>query len=231
MVQQNNAQRRVMMPQQGMPHQGIPQQGMQQQAMQQQQGIPPGMPSQMPQQVPSQGMQGMQQGMQQPLVPHMSSMGQSPHGQTAMQAIPMQSAGMGSTGHREPGQVQAHPHSQVQPGMMQSSGMMGGMIPAGGGQPSGGMMMQGGGGVVQPDFHKDGGMQDSDEEKVSPCSMVSATGNFSPDHPHPRAHCVVRPFLVSNERVGSEEGGNNEGYCPNCFCYVCEVKASECQVP
>jgi len=72
-----------------------------------------------------------------------------------------------------------------------------------------------------------GGMQDSDEEDS--CLVVGQTGTFSSDLPHARAHCANRPFQVTKERVGQEEGGNNEQFCPNCFCYVCDVKASECQ--
>ena len=240
-MQQNPPQRRVMMPQQGMGHQGMQQQGMQQQ----------GMAPQMQQPVGSQGMQVMPQpAMQQPMASHMSSVAQSPHGQTPMQAIPVQGPGMG--GSSGPGQGQ-----QMQAGMMPSSGMGNMMMQGGGGNGGGngggggvgggggggggggmglgggsGILMQGGGGSggAQPDMLKDAGMQDSDEEKPQACVLLSSTGSFSADLPHPRAHCMVRQFLVSNDRVGSEEGGNNEGYCPNCFCYVCDVKASECQV-
>ena len=58
--------------------------------------------------------------------------------------------------------------------------------------------------------------------------IVGCSGNFGADLPHARAHCVNRPHRVVKERVGTE-GDNNAQYCPNCFCYVCDVRASQCQ--
>ena len=37
------------------------------------------------------------------------------------------------------------------------------------------------------------------------------------DLPHPRHECVAKPFQK-----------NPEEFCPNCYCYVCDIKASEC---
>lgn len=59
--------------------------------------------------------------------------------------------------------------------------------------------------------------------------IVSQSGTFSSDMSHPRAHCVKYPFKVVKERVGLEGADGNETYCENCFCYVCDSKASECQ--
>ncbi|EKX31895.1 hypothetical protein GUITHDRAFT_82731, partial [Guillardia theta CCMP2712] len=70
------------------------------------------------------------------------------------------------------------------------------------------------------------GSQEADEDDLV---IVGSTGTFSSDLPHARAHCVNRPFRSTKERVGKEEGGNNEMFCPNCFCYVCDVKASDCK--
>ena len=70
-----------------------------------------------------------------------------------------------------------------------------------------------------------GGMHDSDEDELV---IVGCSGTFSADLPHARAHCVNRPHRVVKDRVGVE-GDNNASYCPNCFCYVCDVKASHCQ--
>ena len=69
-----------------------------------------------------------------------------------------------------------------------------------------------------------GGMQDSEEDELV---IVGCSGTFSADLPHARAHCVNRPHRIVKDRVGVE-GDNNEQYCPNCFCYVCDVKASQC---
>ena len=41
--------------------------------------------------------------------------------------------------------------------------------------------------------------------------------NALSDLPHPRHECVVKPFKK-----------NPEEFCPNCYCYVCDIKASEC---
>jgi hypothetical protein len=76
--------------------------------------------------------------------------------------------------------------------------------------------------------------QDQDEASSTPGMNSSAPAPtpraFNPDLPHPRSHCLVRPFKMGKERTGQEGGTGNEQYCPNCLCYVCDVKASECQV-
>lgn len=52
---------------------------------------------------------------------------------------------------------------------------------------------------------------------------------FDPEQPHFRAHCFVRPFKMCKKRVGLQGNQGNEQYCPNCYCFICDVKASECQ--
>ncbi|KAJ1483774.1 hypothetical protein T484DRAFT_1799074, partial [Baffinella frigidus] len=59
--------------------------------------------------------------------------------------------------------------------------------------------------------------------------ITSQSGSFSADLPHARAHCVTYPFMITKERAGAAGGQKNEQFCNNCFCYVCDVKASECQ--
>ena len=80
------------------------------------------------------------------------------------------------------------------------------------------------GGQVAQTEAPNGGMQDSEEDELV---IVGCSGTFSADLPHARAHCVNRPHRIVKDRVGVE-GDNNEQYCPNCFCYVCDVKASQC---
>ena len=59
--------------------------------------------------------------------------------------------------------------------------------------------------------------------------ILSQSGTFSSDLPHARAHCTKKPFKIVKDRLGEEGGQGNEQYCENCFCYVCDVRASECQ--
>ncbi len=59
--------------------------------------------------------------------------------------------------------------------------------------------------------------------------ITGQSGTFSADLPHARAHCMMKPFKLVRDRVGVESGDGNETFCANCFCYVCDVKASECQ--
>lgn len=40
---------------------------------------------------------------------------------------------------------------------------------------------------------------------------------------------MTYPFMITKERAGAAGGQKNEQFCNNCFCYVCDVKASECQ--
>jgi len=56
---------------------------------------------------------------------------------------------------------------------------------------------------------------DDDEE----IKFIGETGkNALSDFPHPRYDCVMKPFAKGPE-----------AFCSNCYCYVCDVKASECE--
>eukprot|EP00198_Chlamydomonas_reinhardtii_P010077 XP_001699414.1 predicted protein [Chlamydomonas reinhardtii] len=50
------------------------------------------------------------------------------------------------------------------------------------------------------------------------------------DFPHPRPDCVSYRFKAgaSNGSGGPAADAANWKHCPNCYCYVCDVKASEC---
>ena len=63
------------------------------------------------------------------------------------------------------------------------------------------------------------GDDDGDDIEIVGGNMVTAA-----DMPHQREACTRFPFkyhYLKNSAV-------NESYCSNCYCYVCEVKASEC---
>ena len=42
--------------------------------------------------------------------------------------------------------------------------------------------------------------------------------------PHMRCHCTLKPFNLQNTR-----DENNKKTCEQCFCYVCDKKAGECE--
>ena len=51
------------------------------------------------------------------------------------------------------------------------------------------------------------------------CAIVGSKGqNALVDFPHSRANCVSRPFT-----------GDKLVHCDNCYCYVCDIPASECK--
>jgi hypothetical protein len=61
--------------------------------------------------------------------------------------------------------------------------------------------------------------EDNGEDDDEEIKFVGATGkNPLSDFAHPRYDCIIKPF--------SREPTN---FCPNCYCYVCDVKASECE--
>ena len=72
--------------------------------------------------------------------------------------------------------------------------------------------------VVDVDADDNGNGWDMDVVAVGGDNMLVAG-----DMPHPRETCTK--FLFSKHPTAS-----NERFCPNCFCFVCETKASECQV-
>eukprot|EP00529_Nitzschia_sp_RCC80_P017439 CAMPEP_0113448776 /NCGR_PEP_ID=MMETSP0014_2-20120614/4944_1 /TAXON_ID=2857 /ORGANISM="Nitzschia sp." /LENGTH=835 /DNA_ID=CAMNT_0000340005 /DNA_START=16 /DNA_END=2523 /DNA_ORIENTATION=- /assembly_acc=CAM_ASM_000159 len=69
--------------------------------------------------------------------------------------------------------------------------------------------------------------------------IVGRTGlNALEDFPHSREHCVVHP--MNSSYGGGGGGGSAAGaagasaavtlkHCPNCYCYVCDIHASDCQ--
>mmetsp|Transcript_9063 Transcript_9063/g.22173 ORF Transcript_9063/g.22173 Transcript_9063/m.22173 type:complete len:178 (-) Transcript_9063:272-805(-) len=58
-----------------------------------------------------------------------------------------------------------------------------------------------------------------DDENDEEIEVVAETGkNPLSDFPHPRYDCVLK--LFSKDPVT---------FCSNCYCYVCDVKASECK--
>lgn len=58
---------------------------------------------------------------------------------------------------------------------------------------------------------------DDDEE----FEIVATKGqNALADFPHSRANCVTHPFASADKKT----------HCDNCYCYVCDMPAAECQV-
>lgn len=64
---------------------------------------------------------------------------------------------------------------------------------------------------------------DGDEE----IQVLGGNMNFASNMPHPRESCTVHPFV--NPRQSSKTSGNMQ-HCPNCYCYVCQVKADDCSM-
>jgi len=48
--------------------------------------------------------------------------------------------------------------------------------------------------------------------------------------PHMRQHCTEKPFQSIANTTYAAQRGNNKNYCEDCYCYVCDVKASDCAV-
>jgi len=64
-------------------------------------------------------------------------------------------------------------------------------------------------------------VQNDDDEDIAFVGCSGGTITFS-DMPHPRDSCFAFPFSMQ----GSPS--SNEKFCHNCYCYVCDTKASEC---
>ncbi|KAG2449316.1 hypothetical protein HYH02_005471 [Chlamydomonas schloesseri] len=60
------------------------------------------------------------------------------------------------------------------------------------------------------------------EEDVMVTGMVGQVVTL--DFPHPRSDCAGHPF----SRTAGGVAAANASRCPQCFCYVCDVRASEC---
>ena len=59
----------------------------------------------------------------------------------------------------------------------------------------------------------------TDEYEDDEIKIIGETGkNPLSDFAHPRYDCVIKPFSK-----------DPEAFCPNCYCYVCDVHASECE--
>jgi hypothetical protein len=65
-----------------------------------------------------------------------------------------------------------------------------------------------------------GKTNDKDDDEDLMCLGSAGGSNAFVDFPHARAHCLVQPF----------ERGNFNSFCPNCFCYICDVRAGDCTV-
>jgi hypothetical protein len=65
-------------------------------------------------------------------------------------------------------------------------------------------------------------VEDEDEDIV--CVQNNANAANASQMPHQREACQVFPF----KRNASAESGANTQYCPNCYCYVCDVPAANC---
>lgn len=73
--------------------------------------------------------------------------------------------------------------------------------------------------VAASGMHGSGG--DEDFEIVGGNLTVAA------EMPHQREACTRFPFMM-NGKAGTPMGAKNLTHCPQCYCYVCEVKADEC---
>jgi L-rhamnose mutarotase len=59
----------------------------------------------------------------------------------------------------------------------------------------------------------------TDEDEDDEIKIIGETGkNPLSDFAHPRYDCVIKPFSK-----------DPEAFCPNCYCYVCDVRVSECE--
>ena len=56
-------------------------------------------------------------------------------------------------------------------------------------------------------------LEDDDEIQITGSTGKNALSDF----PHARHLCLVKPHTK-----------NQEEFCPNCYCYICDIKASEC---
>ena len=56
--------------------------------------------------------------------------------------------------------------------------------------------------------------------------------NTLADFPHSREHCVVHPLqknLTGTTTLSNNNNNNSKKYCPNCYCWVCDIRAADCK--
>ncbi|XP_038675336.1 uncharacterized protein zgc:112980 isoform X4 [Scyliorhinus canicula] len=63
------------------------------------------------------------------------------------------------------------------------------------------------------------------DEECGLAITYSKKGNVMP---HARYDCVEQDF-IRTENETSESAGNNSNFCEQCYCYICDKPASECQ--
>ncbi|KAL7551056.1 hypothetical protein ACHAWF_014257 [Thalassiosira exigua] len=68
---------------------------------------------------------------------------------------------------------------------------------------------------------------DGDDMDVDLEVTSSLLTNANADFPHARHLCGVRPFVFDADARGYEN--DNDKRCPRCYCFACDVPASECE--
>ena len=74
----------------------------------------------------------------------------------------------------------------------------------------------------KPSRNDNNNLEDNDEEIQITSSTLTAP---NVDFPHHRSNCGVHVFTPSSTNSNSD----NVKFCPNCYCLVCDVPASECK--
>jgi SNF2-related domain len=73
---------------------------------------------------------------------------------------------------------------------------------------------------------------DEEDGEDDDCLLVGSKGtNALTDFPHSRENCVLAPMAVIRSAAtasASREDSINRKYCANCYCYVCDIPAAEC---
>lgn len=63
----------------------------------------------------------------------------------------------------------------------------------------------------------------ANEEEDGECLLVGSKGtNALTDFPHSRENCVLAPIATGKSK-------SNEKHCANCYCYVCDIPATDCK--
>ena len=69
------------------------------------------------------------------------------------------------------------------------------------------------------------GVGDDDDDDCENIEFVGGNMVVAADMPHPRESCTRFPFLAAPSEASQ---ALNLRHCPQCYCFVCEAKASEC---